>query len=170
MRTTVDWGWPAQRPALMDPSHFFVQRSSKGESMLADRSALLLPLGLCCMWYFSGCSKAGSDNIAPVTGIITIDGSPAENLAVVFQPENGRPSMGSTDQSGRYELRYSSSVKGALVGLHTVLISAGAAPDSDTVNLTRRITIPAKYNTDSQLTADVKPGKNRFDFNLDSEK
>ncbi len=53
---------------------------------------------------------------------------------VEFYPEIGRPSMGRTDDQGRYVLYYNADNKGAKVGLHQVRISPGtmvAAPESN---------------------------------------
>jgi hypothetical protein len=76
----------------------------------------------------AGCS--GGPKLAPVSGVVTLDGKPYPNAVVSFQPiggkgnENpGRGSMGLTDANGRFELLYENVQKGAVVGKHNVRIS-----------------------------------------------
>ncbi len=93
-------------------------------------------------------------------------GEPLEGATVVFEPSEGRPSNGKTDGSGNYELIYTKDAMGASVGRHTVRIMMEPDPDNAEAELTE---IPAKYNTNSELTAEVEPGENTFDFDLDAE-
>lgn len=99
-----------------------------------------------------------------MTGRITLDGNPIESTDIVFQPDGSRPpSYGRTDKNGNYELGYKRGVMGALVGQHTVRISTSP----ELVRGPNRY--PAQYNTESTLRKEVKPEKNRFDFDLTSE-
>lgn len=76
----------------------------------------------------SGCSSGPA--IAPVSGVITLDGKPYDKAVVSFQPigtkENPTPGVGSsayTDENGRYELvLQGGDRKGAIVGRHRVRI------------------------------------------------
>jgi hypothetical protein len=117
------------------------------------------------LFVLAGCGAKTDLPLAPVSGTITINQVPAPNLSVIFQPENGRPSMAITDESGRYELRYSQEHSGALIGRHTVLISSGDVSDAG-VARSSRVSIPEEYNRRSMLSAEVKSGRNRFDFDL----
>lgn len=77
-----------------------------------------------------GCSGSGIDvDLAPVSGVITMDGQPLENAIVIFSPEKGNPSSGKTDAKGYYELVYVGDAKGAIVGPHKVRISTGKATE-----------------------------------------
>ena len=121
-----------------------------------------------------GCSNTPGDqpDLGTVTGTVTMDEKPLAGVMVVFSPEKGRSSMGTTDDAGNYELIYVGDTKGAKIGSHTISITtvqndnseeeggAGAAPFKET--------IPAKYNTKSTLTEEVKAGENVFDFQLTS--
>jgi hypothetical protein len=113
----------------------------------------------------AGCGESGPE-LGPVSGRVTLDGRPVMAARLVFQPEgSGSPSYGSTDRDGRYELGYKRGQKGALAGAHMVRITsdlsaAGGEPPPD---------IPPRYNTESTLRREVKPGvENRFDFELSS--
>jgi hypothetical protein len=93
---------------------------------------------------------------------------------VVFVPEKGRPSEATTDKSGRYDLSYIGSTKGAKLGPHKVLIrpaeiSPGDVPAAGSTPAAPRPVVPAKYNKRSELTAEVKAGGNTIDFALESK-
>jgi hypothetical protein len=108
----------------------------------------------------TGCSKSNAE-MGLVTGQVMLDGKPLSQADVTFQPDNQKPpSVGRTGPDGRYELGYKRGVQGALVGEHTVriLIPPGIAPGPQKV--------PARYNAQSELRREVKPGDNVFDFDL----
>lgn len=123
-----------------------------------------------------GCGGGPGDypDIGSVYGYVTMDGKPLANASVSFQPDEagGRPSSATTDESGYYELRYSASMDGAKVGKHTVRISTYASTMADgeggqTAGTPE--TVPNRYNTQSELTKNVEPGSNEFDFELTSD-
>ena len=119
-----------------------------------------------------GCSKSGDQpDLGKVSGTITMDGSPVVGKQVTFAPDEGRGSHGITDSQGKYELMYMADTKGAKVGNHKVYITTptNEEDDSDPDAVLVEETIPAKYNKSTTLTADVKSGKNTFDFQLESE-
>lgn len=69
--------------------------------------------------------------VGSVSGTVTIDGQPASGVTVSFQPvESGRGSTGVTNEEGYYELVYSASTEGALIGKHKVGIR-GPEPGFD---------------------------------------
>lgn len=111
-----------------------------------------------------GCRQSGP-TLAPVTGVVTVNGDPVPGVIVEFQPESpGSPSIGQTDSDGRYELRFSRKRWGALLGKHTVRVNFDHDPDAG--NPPPPFQIPAKYNAQSELTAEVKSGGNEYDFAL----
>ena len=127
----------------------------------------------------AGCSCRPADEppLGRVRGKVTMDGQPLAGVDVVFAPEKGRPSMATTDAYGHYDLWYINRTMGAKVGPHKVFIrptdmppeepsadgSSGGAPVAPPPK------IPAKYNKRSTLTAEVKAGRNTFDFGLESK-
>jgi hypothetical protein len=82
-------------------------------------------LAVCLL--LAGCSKS---NVVPVSGTLTYKGQPVTNAYVNFVPENGRPSMGETDQNGRFTLVYDPQTKGAQLGKHRVFVTHNAAADA----------------------------------------
>ena len=65
-----------------------------------------------------------NSGVVPVSGTLTYKGKPVTNAFINFVPESGRPSMGETDQSGRFTLTYDPQTKGAQVGKHRVFVTA----------------------------------------------
>jgi len=102
--------------------------------------------------------------LAEVSGTVTVDGAPVPNLQVMFEPQDkSQPSsIGVTTADGKYQLNCSSGVPGAVVGQHTVRVTTAEMDDPAGAPLT----IPAKYNTSSQLTEEVKAGTNTIDLKL----
>jgi hypothetical protein len=121
----------------------------------------------------SGCSPDGPE-IADVEGKITMDGKPLANAAVMFIPENGRPAVARTDDEGRYVLNFTEGRVGAIPGKNrvsvTTLRDAGEKEDGTPVPGSPE-TVPLKYNAESKLEFDVKPGeKNVANFDLTTKK
>ncbi len=69
----------------------------------------------------AGCGE-GSAKPYPVSGTVTFEGKAVEGATVMFIPQQGRPSMGRTDASGKYTLATAGGV-GAPVGAYSVTIS-----------------------------------------------
>ncbi|REJ86492.1 MAG: carboxypeptidase regulatory-like domain-containing protein [Planctomycetota bacterium] len=125
------------------------------------QTAAVLLFGLTTL-FAAGCGGGGEEapELAPVTGVVTINGQPVEGLMLRFQPEAGRESQGKTDAEGRYELVHVSGEDGAELGRHVVRFEyddPAEAPQE----------IPAEYNVESQESATVQEGENTFDFNLE---
>jgi hypothetical protein len=145
-----------------------------------------LTIGLWVLSLALGGCGSGDDRpeLGQVTGTITMDGTPLTGTVVVFSPDNGRPSRGKTDAEGKYELTYIGETRGAKIGHHRVEIApneegedlseieAATAGESTATPTSpvkpRKNSVPARYNTNSELQADVKAGENVFDFKLES--
>lgn len=130
----------------------------------AKRSLLLLTLVLL------GCGQSEYGDMAKVTGVVTLDGAPYPNAQVRFVPAEGRPSIGMTDSSGRYELVYIAQTKGAAPGEYSVDITTVYQSTSDTDGgVAPPEALPAKYNRTTELKETVEPGENEINFELTSK-
>jgi len=129
----------------------------------------------CLLLAGAGCRQSDQPPLGRVTGTVTLDGQPVAGVEVSFAPESGRPSAGLTDTAGRYELIYVGTTKGAKVGSHRVRIAALAPDFADSGDGDRParpaqlIRIPRRYNLETTLTAEVRRGRNEFDFALESK-
>jgi hypothetical protein len=110
----------------------------------------------------ASCNNTTPD-VAPVSGRITLDGKPVEFANVTFQPEGKSPGVGKSNKDGYYELIYKRGVVGGPVGQNTVRVTL------DTELAHRPNNIPARYNVDSQLQREIKPGKNEIDLELTTQ-
>lgn len=124
----------------------------------------------------SGCGNGS----ASVTGTVTLDGVPVEGSpdlsgTVAFYREDGSgaPAVGVVKEDGLYELT-TGSTHGLEPGNYMVAVSVKKIlPPAEPGGLTRpqRLSDP-KYAKpqESGFRADVQPGRNRFDFALESKK
>jgi hypothetical protein len=125
-----------------------------------------------------GCG--GDGKIAPVSGTVTLNGKPAPEVAVTFQPLSstgsnvpGASAFGVTNADGRYSLKIMGEEKqGATVGKNVVRFSAYVPvdPNSDGPPKTKpKVQIPARYWGESNVEFDVPPqGTSSADFQLTS--
>lgn len=123
------------------------------------RLLLLCGLLLCPL---SGCGGQASDmpKLGTVRGTVTLDGQPVVGVTVYFKPEVGRPSMGRTDDKGYYRAMYLIDTEGVKVGPNKVHLEWGVDESGPA--------IPDQYGLKSDMTLDVKPGKNEFNITMTS--
>lgn len=115
-----------------------------------------------------GCG--GEFRMAPVSGVVTLDGEPLVNASLYFQPQRsgsgpvvGPPSIGVTDEEGRYRLRAQTNDTGAVVGDHVVSISTFESrmvdpQNSDRVEIVSKERVPPRYRAPSELKFTVPSG------------
>ena len=120
---------------------------------------------LCCV-ALAGCGSSASYELAPVSGVVTLNGKAVPYTQIIFQPkgtaDNPSPGPGSTafcDDAGKFELKTVRGDAGAVVGLHGVQIYAHGPPKSTAGDTDEgpkvKEAFPAKYNVESQLTFEV---------------
>lgn len=127
-----------------------------------------------CAIAVSGCANDGYKELGlvEVTGVVTLDGQPLPGAQVGFEGEDKRVATGTTDASGKYSLMYDSNTPGVMPGAKVVRITTaaaevegGGAAEGETV---AKETIPPRYNTSSELKAEVSANNKKFDFDLKS--
>lgn len=128
-------------------------------------------VALACCLVLVGCGSDAADKpeTAAVTGTVTDGEKPVANAFVEFQPEEGRPSSGTTDENGHFTLLYSEDVEGAKIGTHKVKVTIGgvgeATSDGEEVQLSA--TEPVEHNIPQPVT--VEAGDNDFQFDLSKQ-
>lgn len=140
-----------------NPDREIVMRGARGNTFL-------LGIFLGCIL---GCDKGDLPDLAPVSGTVTLDGKPLANKEVIFAPENGRPSIGRTDENGKYELKYTVEIEGAIIGQHAVKISTPLPEGGNYAGY--KESVPKKYNVESTLKEEVTSGRNTKNFDLTSK-
>jgi hypothetical protein len=126
-----------------------------------QRTGILAVVVLCV-----GCAGGKGSGTVPVTGKVTLNGAPAEGVAVSFISDGGGPSaVGVTDESGQYSLTTTAKDDGAMPGRYRVTLAKYQGSDSATaqsgeVHADYDITneYPAGY--DESAAALAAPSKN----------
>lgn len=125
-------------------------------------------IAISCAVLVTACGCSGDSSTGELSGRVTLDGQPLDNAQIRFQPIDGlAPTTGGSITNGQYSVRLP-------VTKHRVEISATRMPAGKAVEKHSSVDIqitqlvPAKYNTSSELTVDVKPGKNEQQFELKS--
>src|SRR5262245_40943022 len=118
---------------------------------------------LAMLLLIGGCSDS---NEVTVSGSVTIDGTPAKTGSIAFIPADGKSrTSGGPITDGKYETRVP-------IGNHRVEVRVAKVvgqrklyntPDSPTQDILEEI-LPAKYNSQSELQLEVKPGDNHKDY------
>lgn len=145
--------------------------------LLSSRTAVCAALALLAI---GGCGKEGPA-VAKVSGRVIYRGRPVARATVTFTPlaTGVLPAIGVTDERGVYQLGTFGAGDGATIGGHRVSIVAhapyrGPVPAGAGGALLEELEdrgaplIPLRYfrAETSNLTAEVKPGSNRLDFQL----
>jgi hypothetical protein len=128
---------------------------------------------LCLIGSLEGCGGAA----ASVSGKLTLDGQPLAGndrvrVTIMFYPQaGGVPAAALADEQGRYSLSTGSQV-GLAPGDYVVVVAATESepPATASAEPRKRVVSPPRYADPkkSMLSAQVKPGRNAFDFDLTS--
>lgn len=120
------------------------------------------------MTWFAGCGGRELPELAPVEGTVKLDGQPAPNVQVTFLPEGGgRPSTGTTNDEGHYELTYVAGEMGAHLGRNKVEVTM-IWPDGEPTPGVKDM-VPAAYKgSNSTLSFEVKAEDNVYDIDMKS--
>jgi hypothetical protein len=131
---------------------------------------------LVCLFLTCGCGMG--DKRAAISGKVTLDGAAIESGSITFQPSEGTqsPSAGTAITQGSYQIPRA---QGPLPGVYRVEITAqrktgnkiaagSPAPPGTLVDEVVEV-VPARYNAQSTLRSEVRPGNNPLDFNLTSK-
>jgi hypothetical protein len=119
-----------------------------------------------------GCGKS---NRLEVAGRVTLDGQPVDGGTINFMPADGKagPAAWSQLHGGQYSIPAKT---GPAVGVNRVEIywprkTGRKRPTTPPMPALDEYleAIPARYNSKSELTTELKPGRNQTDFALKSK-
>jgi len=135
-------------------------------------SAGILLLGIGCG------SSQSAIALIPVSGLVTLDGSPVDQAKVTFVPQletKGNGGWGITDALGKYSIKTPQGAVGVPEGQYKVAISRRLNPDGSTPNPDEppieskaRETLPFGVSDESKtmLKATVSASAKQFDWPL----
>jgi hypothetical protein len=97
--------------------------------------------------------------MAPVKGKVLLDGQPLTSGRVSTVPKVGRGANGAIKSDGSFELTTESPGDGAVIGTHSVTVTAYAPGPGGPEGGRGKLLAPQKYTDDltSGLTIEVKP-------------
>ena len=132
------------------------------------KAVAALSLG-CLLFALAGCSNNG---LVSVAGKVSVDGTPLEKGTINFYClGTPGPTAGAAIRGGRYSVQVSTGRKKVeifgyrIVGQKALIPDKPASPLVDVVEQT----LPARYNTTSELTCNVASGGTDHDFALKSD-
>ena len=149
--------------------------SNRRNRRIGKRRAWPVVLGFCLLIVL-GCSRAAGRQA--LEGTVTLDGAPLAEGSIVFLPQAGTksPTCGGTISQGHFSI---APAGGAACGTFRVEITAvrNTGRKVKSFHMGQSIEkdeseqyIPARYNSQSELTATVsEQGPNRFEFALKSK-
>lgn len=168
----------------MGRAHLFVARMMQTNSEIiepttASRNRYQPAWGLFPVLALGVVVAGCGSGLSSVSGNITLDGQPlagGENvrITIMFYPASGRgaPAAAIADEDGGYFLS-TGSKEGVVPGSYVVTLSAVEFIPSKTPGgmPAKKVLTPSRYANakKSGLSADVKPGRNTFDFELHSD-
>lgn len=134
--------------------------------------ALLARFSLCACALIPLLAAGCGGGTPAVSGTVTFDGKPLNGGMIKFVPTDGSTSGGQIElREGRYTSEPSWNLK---PGKYRVEVRwqnrtwkpAPSPTDSGAVVAEGKEQIPQRYNSKSELTADLKSGENKIDFDL----
>jgi hypothetical protein len=118
-----------------------------------------------------GCGGEQGPATYPVTGTVTFDGAPVEEGRIQFTPVSGARSFAAEIKNGQYSLESETGkMKVEITASRLIPGKFDTSNPDDEPQPVGEMYIPAKYNADTTLEAEItESGENKFDFALTAE-
>jgi hypothetical protein len=135
-----------------------------GRSVRRRLLGALAVLGVVALASVAGCAPAG----ATVTGKVTLDGAPLEDATICFVPKaDGQKQAGwATIGGGEYAIAASGGLGTGAFRVEIRALHATGEKSNDPTLINAKEAVPARYNRQSELAVDLKPGPNVANFDL----
>lgn len=136
------------------------------------KETLRVNLFVGCAFLTAAVAGCGGPDNYPVTGKVTLDSQALPNASITFvsESEDATAAYGWTDEQGNYALESGLNEQGMPVGTYRVYITTyqeGNDQDDPPIPPVPE-RVPAEYNIQSKLTAEIKPEDNVLNFELSS--
>lgn len=111
-----------------------------------------------------GCGGGNAPERGEVQGVVTNSNGPVSGAIIRFYPEEGRPSVGTTDGQDHYALAYTADYSGAELGTHEIRVTiVGEAPPAPENGMEAA---PPSETFVMPTPATVDPGENTIDIDM----
>jgi hypothetical protein len=108
-----------------------------------------------------------------VSGTVTVSGQPATSGIISFAPADGKsaPVTVEIQSDGKYSAEAATGAKQVQISIPVVVGKRPEynGPGAPMIDITEE-SVPAKYNSESELKFDLKPGVNQKDWAVESVK
>ena len=125
--------------------------------------------------FLMGCGSP--DGSIAVQGVVTLDGAPLNEGMIKFQPPAGEDGSSVTEKvtAGRFQANLQAGKKLVFITAEEEidnpdLSSSGSAKNPLAPKRIRRSIVPSRYNTKTELTADVNRENRKLKFELSGQK
>lgn len=168
----------AAAPRRGKPPRSKPRRESSDRLAASVAVAVMLALGVGAVAWLNFGGRVGGPRRGAVQGFVSFDGAPLETGVVVMLPagDTRGPTAGSAVSNGSFSIP---AVSGPVVGRYRVevkalrktgrqvraLVPVGGRKEREEAEQF----IPAKYNKDSEIEIEIKPGRNTISLELKSE-
>jgi len=145
----------------------YLRRLTRNTMLHCRSIGLLTIIGLLALTWNAGCSRPA----ASVSGKVTLDGAPLDdaNISFVPQADTQKQAGWATISGGQYSIPESNGLGTGEFHVEIRALRPTGEKSNDPTMIPAREIIPAKYNTQTQLTAEIKAGDNVKDFELKSK-
>ena len=121
---------------------------------------------LLALTMFLGC---GGSKFTEVSGNVTFDGQPVNKGSISFLPAEGRgPTAAAVIEQGRFSTRVATGRFKVQILAYRKIGERHANegdPSTPMVDINEQI-LPEQYNSETTLTCEIKPGRQKVDFPL----
>jgi hypothetical protein len=108
-----------------------------------------------------------------ISGTVTVNAQPATSGIISFVPADGKSAPVTVDihSNGQYSAQAVAGPKQVQISIPVVTGKRPEynGPGAPLIEITEE-SVPAKYNSETKLTFDLKPGANQMDWAVDSSK
>lgn len=127
-------------------------------------------LAILVLTSLAGCNRSNAKPEYPVTGTVMFDGKAVETGTVLFRAAEGdQRGFSGAIQNGNYELKATAGKMKVQITATRLIPGKFEELNPGEKSPVGEMYIPARYNTLSELTAEVQAGSNKFDFDLTAE-
>lgn len=127
-------------------------------------------LAILVLTSLAGCNRSNAKPEYPVTGTVKFDGKAVETGTVLFRAAEGdQRGFSGAIQNGNYELKATAGKMKVQITATRLIPGKFEELNPGEKSPVGEMYIPARYNTLSELTAEVQAGSNKFDFDLTAE-